>query len=156
MNDYIEIFVPGKPATSGSKNFYGRGKVAPANKRQKPWQKTIATYAQIEVNCVDGRSSGSIGFALFYNCAVKMKCVFILPRPKSHFNKYGILRTLAPKNPVSKKSGDLDKMYRAVGDALNGIIYEDDSQICDFSDSKKIYADELNPTIGVRIYVSKL
>lgn len=42
----------------------------------------------------------------------------------------------APKRkrtwPIGKLSGDLDKLARAVGDALTGVIFADDSQIIDW------------------------
>ena len=49
----------------------------------------------------------------------------------------------APKSPKWKTEGvpatgrDLDKLVRAVGDALTGILFRDDRQICDLKASKR-------------------
>jgi Holliday junction resolvase RusA-like endonuclease len=54
---------------------------------------------------------------------------FRLVRPKS-----------APKRkrtwPIGKLSGDLDKLARACGDALTGVLFEDDSQVIDWHVTK--------------------
>jgi len=59
-------------------------------------------------------------------------------RPKSHYGKNGL-----KKNALVWHQGrpDLDNMIKAVKDALTGIVYRDDGQICLEIASKK-YADE--------------
>jgi Holliday junction resolvase RusA-like endonuclease len=47
--------------------------------------------------------------------------------------------------------GDVDKLLRAICDALTGICYDDDSQICDAHPSKRFA-----PSAGVRVSVYRL
>jgi Holliday junction resolvase RusA-like endonuclease len=61
---------------------------------------------------------------------VKIEIVFSFARPKSHFTKYGVLKKGAPEFP-GHKCGDTDNLAKAVKDALSGIAYLDDTQVCE-------------------------
>lgn len=65
--------------------------------------------------------------------AVSVQAVFYLHRPQKPEHSHPIGRV-----------GDLDKLLRAVGDALTGVYYADDSQIVDWS-ACKLYADSDHP-----------
>lgn len=52
--------------------------------------------------------------------------VFYLARPQKHFDRLG-LRPDAPPAPMGKP--DVDKLQRALLDALTGIVFEDDARI---------------------------
>ncbi len=68
--------------------------------------------------------------------AIRLDVVFWLARPAS---------VPAHKRPLpSAKSADLDKAIRAVGDAITGVIIEDDAQITTVVAQKR-YATEDNP-----------
>lgn len=67
--------------------------------------------------------------------AVRVLAVFRLPRPKA-LSKTRIV-------PHTKKP-DLDKLTRAVGDALTGILFHDDSQIVQWK-VEKCYAGLTEP-----------
>jgi Holliday junction resolvase RusA-like endonuclease len=62
---------------------------------------------------------------------------FYMPRPKSHFNKKG-LKQLAPSWHQVKP--DLDNLVKAVKDSVRGLLYNDDSQVCNLLAQKK-YGD---------------
>lgn len=74
-------------------------------------------------------------------CPVRVRLVFTLPRPAS-----------APKTirtwPIGQRSGDLDKLQRAVFDALTGVMWKDDAQVIGVSASKD-YGD--SPGVAVAI-----
>lgn len=57
--------------------------------------------------------------------AVEMRLTFYLPRPKTVKRRY----------PTVKP--DIDKLARAVQDALNGIVYRDDAQVVSLSVHKR-------------------
>ena len=62
---------------------------------------------------------------------IRLTVLFAMPRPKSHYRtgKFKtILKPSAPHRHTSKP--DLDNMIKLVKDALNGVFYKDDSQIC--------------------------
>jgi len=123
----IQFFVPGIPATAGSKTPFiykskkdGKNRVAmaPANKRQKPWMATIKAFA------TDAYKGDLI------TGPVMLSIDFCLPRPKSHYGtgkNSDMLKKSAPFYPIIKP--DLTKLTRAVEDALKGIIWRDDSQV---------------------------
>jgi len=67
--------------------------------------------------------------------------VFWFPRPASHYGiKAGIsyLKPTAPIEPISSRVGDLDKLCRAILDALTGVAYLDDRQVVEL-DARKAY-----------------
>jgi Holliday junction resolvase RusA-like endonuclease len=72
---------------------------------------------------------------------VTMSVHFKLLKPKS-----------APKKkrtwPIGKMSGDLDKLARAVGDALTGVLFVDDCQIIEWLVSKD-YGDKPGAMVTV-------
>lgn len=55
---------------------------------------------------------------------VEMVIDFVFARPKSHLRKGGLAHD-APRIPRA----DLDNMAKAVMDALNGVAFDDDSQV---------------------------
>lgn len=59
---------------------------------------------------------------------------FVFVRPKSHYTSKGELRAGAPSFPGKP---DVDKLCRAVLDALTGILYHDDAQVVSLSASKR-------------------
>jgi Holliday junction resolvase RusA-like endonuclease len=61
---------------------------------------------------------------------VTIEMVFTFARPKSHFTKYGVVKKGAPEFP-GHKCGDTDNLAKAVKDALTGIAYHDDTQVCE-------------------------
>jgi crossover junction endodeoxyribonuclease RusA len=84
-------------------------------------------------------------------CVVQM--TFSLPRPASHFGtgrNAEVLKPGAPEYPVGHGCGDLDKLVRAVGDALTGVVYVDDALIVNLHAWKRYGAP------GVQITVSRI
>lgn len=84
--------------------------------------------------------------------AVGVSAVFYVCRPKSHFGtgrNAGCLRKSAPAYPVTKRAGDLDKLARAVLDALTGVAYRDDSQVIELRLSKLYAEGPIRAEIGV-------
>jgi Holliday junction resolvase RusA-like endonuclease len=65
---------------------------------------------------------------------VDVEIAFHFARPKSHLSRAGELRPSAPAHMTTRP--DLDKLTRAVLDALTGIAWHDDSQVCAYRASK--------------------
>lgn len=130
----IEFTVYGDPQQQGSmKGFVRGGKVAltSTNPRLDGWRTLVARQAQDVSECV-------------LQGPVRVEAFFILPRPKSR-PQWQIWPTSAP---------DLDKLVRAVGDALTHIVVRDDSQIVEWI-ARKSWADEdFKP--GVHITVQEM
>jgi crossover junction endodeoxyribonuclease RusA len=127
----VSFTVPGRPAPQGSKRHVGRGIMVESSKELGPWRERVALCAH---SAMCGRS--------LLDGAVRVRLDLTLPRPKS-----------APKRstPPAVKRPDVDKLARAILDAITGIIVRDDSQIVDLHATKRLA--ELGETPGVAITV---
>lgn len=111
------FYVPGDPIAQGSKNAYRRGDrivLVESAKRLPAWRYKVTSAAK-EANLTKLDTE-----------AVKVTLLFCLSQPKSSTRRY----------PTTKP--DLDKLTRAVLDALTGVAYKDDSQVCQL-DVQKVY-----------------
>ena len=138
----VEYFVAGLPATQGSKQFVTRYYARDSCKRLPEWRKEVSMAARqaYRGDIIEGRQ-------------VTLGMTFVLPRPKSHFGtgrNQWIMKQTAPSAPIVKP--DLIKMARAVEDSMSGVIYKDDSQVCEYRKLKKRYASVGEP-IGVHVDV---
>ena len=120
--DKITFFVPGTPRAQGSMKWVKSkttGKPVPiVNKNLKPWRNDIAWAAKEALGAC--RIVGGVSMTL----------VFVFERPKAHYRtgKYShLLKDSAPDRHT--QTIDLDKLQRAVLDALTGLAYTDDSQV---------------------------
>ena len=73
-----------------------------------------------------------------HNKPLHCALTFTFLRPKSHCTASGALRKTAPEHHVYKP--DTDNLAKFVLDALNGVYYKDDSQICQLM-VRKQYGD---------------
>ena len=83
---------------------------------------------------------------------ILLECEFVLPRSPSHYTSKGNLTKNAPTIPQN----DLDKLIRAVGDALSKVVYYDDVQVVGFGESTKRFAKNAKAIGGVRVKVTQL
>lgn len=114
----ISFDVPGTPQTKGSARAFvvkGRAVVTNDNARTKSWAGVVATFALAAMQ---------LGKPL--EGPVRVTLRFRLARPKAHYRKGG-LRGDAPSY-VSKRP-DVDKLARAVLDALTSVCFVDDAQV---------------------------
>lgn len=79
---------------------------------------------------------------VFFQGAVRVQLDFLLPRPPS----------LPKKVTDHLKKPDLDKLTRAILDALKGPVYRDDSQVVAMVVSKRYQAADAAPCVLVRAY----
>jgi len=73
--------------------------------------------------------------------AVSLSCTFYFPRPKSAEKRL---------YPTKRSVPDGDKLRRAIGDALTGVLYVDDSQIVNGSDFRR-YDNEGRPGVSITV-----
>jgi len=136
MSARIEFWVPGKPAPQGSKRYMGqsggKGRMVESSKAVAPWRADVRNAAE--------RSSGD---AFAYGEAVSITLAFVMPRPAS---------TPKRRTPPAVKRPDLDKLVRAVLDALSSAgVWVDDSQVVEIRASKVIA--ELNQPSGCHVSI---
>ena len=119
----LHVVVHGKPVPQGSVRSLGTGRPSVHGNAERlwPWRDSIIIATQSAM--IDAGWHRTQGPLSVYGS-------FCFDRPQSHFTPGGALRATAPAWPVTRANGDLDKLQRAVGDALTaaGAIF-DDSQI---------------------------
>lgn len=125
----LTFTVYGQPQPQGStRAFIPRGWNRPVittdNKRLKPWRQEVAAVAREQMQ--------DAGADLVPRpLAVRVEAQFYFARPKSA-KKHQIDKTTKP---------DVEKLARALLDALSGICYEDDAQV-----SQGVFAKYLDTT----------
>jgi crossover junction endodeoxyribonuclease RusA len=129
MSPAIQFSVYGTPRPKGSaKAFLPKGWTRPIitsdNKGLKAWEDTIRAALQD----VMANTSGDVLTAI-YDAPIAVTLRFHLPRPQS----------LSKKVALPTKKPDLDKLARGAIDALNGILFKDDSQVVAIG-ARKTYA----------------
>jgi Holliday junction resolvase RusA-like endonuclease len=145
----VTIWVPGKPATAGSKKFVGHTKtgrpiVAEDCKKSGPWKTRVKNAAKFIM-----KESGQTDLM---KGPLNVYFTFYMARPKGHSGKHGI-KPGAPRFPIVRP--DVLKLSRAVEDALNDVLWHDDSQIV-AEHITKLYCDTTHPDEGVNIQVFDL
>lgn len=118
------------------RNRYGG--VREDNPRTRPWREAVAWHA---LDSMRGRE--------MLDGPCEVHATFRFPRPKGHYRtgkNSHLLRESAPSHPSGKP--DADKLQRAAGDSMTGIVMRDDAQICHW-DVWKVYG-----TPGVTITVT--
>jgi crossover junction endodeoxyribonuclease RusA len=127
----VEFFVPGRPAPQGSKRHVGHGIMVESSRQLGPWRERVALAAH-NATAASELLAGPITLALD----------FVLPRPKS---------TPKRRTPAATKRPDVDKLARAVLDAITDVIIADDAQVIELRATKRLA--ELAETPGVQIRV---
>lgn len=128
----FSCFIGGEPIPKGSWISAGKGKMRPDNKKSKPWQDLVSWTAK-----------SNLSGKMVADCAVSIHVHFYLTKKPS-----------IPKSrefPYTKP--DLDKLTRGIMDALEGIVYKNDSQVC-ATDVRKFYANDgagFPPGVSIRI-----
>ena len=142
MNE-LHFFVPGKARTSGSKRPFvlktGRAILVPASKKQKPWQDAVKWSAM-----------QAFLRQIPWEGPLLLRLVFTRVRPKNHYGQgrnAGVLKDWA-KDLRPTGAPDVLKLGRAVEDAMNGIVYNDDSQIVE-EHLSKVYGKR--PGVDVKV-----
>jgi crossover junction endodeoxyribonuclease RusA len=119
---FVAFEVPGVPRPQGSKRAVhhartGKIVLLEASSELRAWREDVTMRARMALR----REPTILG-------PVRLSVRFVLPRPQSVSRAYPAVRP------------DLDKLVRAIGDALTAAgVYRDDSQICSL-DAAKVYA----------------
>jgi crossover junction endodeoxyribonuclease RusA len=143
MNNIVQVFVAGKPAPQGSKRYLGvkggKGIAVESSKAVAPWRADVRTTVD---NYCAGMNMPLPVYAEGWPASVELN--FVMPRPASAPKK---------KTPAAVKRPDIDKLARAVLDALSSAgMWKDDSQVTHLVVSKRIAFVDERP--GCWIYVA--
>lgn len=138
----IVFHVYGLPRTKGSgrglpfeyKHGPKRGRLGVRVINDNPltagWERTVSTEAQRvrRPECP------------WTDTPIALRVIFGLPKPKSWTKK---------QPPYPYRRPDLDKMLRVIKDALTGVIYKDDSQVCSIV-TEKVFSSSPGVDVQVR------
>lgn len=144
----LNVWVAGKPRPKGSwraiKGKHGKVVMLPSNPDAKVWEKRVQDAASA-IYHAEGERAPMAG-EIFVNAR------FYISRPKSHYRASGELKPIIRElGPITRGTGDVDKLPRAILDALQKAgVFADDSQVTDLI-SRKRWAN----TGGVAIYVAQ-
>lgn len=123
MISRVEFTVHGEPQPQGSKTIVQqrgrRPRVIEDNPETMPWRNAVAAAGAAAMNGRQLRSG-----------PLRLRAVFVFPRPQAHFGTGRNNGRLKPSAPVyCRTRPDVDKLLRAVGDALTGVVFRDDAQL---------------------------
>lgn len=127
----FSTFIPGKPLPKGSLRHVGRGRLVEQT-RVKSWMEDI----RADLHVVE---------APMFTTPVTVSLEFFFPRPMAAKNRL---------YPHMRSAGDLDKLCRAVLDALQPKVLEDDALVVSLSATKRYETPEC--PAGVVITVGDL
>jgi Holliday junction resolvase RusA-like endonuclease len=125
----IRFKVPGIPSPQGSKRgfalkkggkFTGKVAMVESSTKVKSFRADVKDFA-------DQAMAGNP----LLDGPIRLSCLFQVPRPNSHYTSRRSLTKSAPLYP-GHQLGDLDKLTRAVCDAMTGIVFKDDSQVTSY------------------------
>jgi Holliday junction resolvase RusA-like endonuclease len=115
------MFAEGVAVPQGSHKAFvvaGRARITDDNAKTRTWRDTVAWAFRRD----------NPGWGAPRPEPVEVYGIFLVRRPASDVLKTGALRKGARLRPTPKHA-DLDKLQRAIGDALNMVAWVDDSQI---------------------------
>lgn len=142
------MVVVGIPQPAGSKRAFsikkggvhiGKVAVTDSNPKSREWKTLVQVIA--------ARYMRDKGLEMS-DCPITLDLRFYYTRPKGHYNSKGLLTPSAPRRHTIKP--DATKLLRGTEDALTGVVYRDDSQVC-----RLIVTKEYSDKPGVDIRVSK-
>jgi Holliday junction resolvase RusA-like endonuclease len=152
MDERMEFFVPGVPKTAGSKVSGVAHRRDPATGQQVPVRDDrgrLKTFTKDDTGeagkawRTDVRAAAEkvLAGAPPLEGALGVTITFVMPRNKGHFGSGANATVLKPSAPRwHTVRPDVDKLSRAILDALGGLVWLDDSQVVQKHVTKR-YAD---------------
>lgn len=107
----LELWIPGRPAAQGSKRHVGGGRLVEQSTAVAPWRERVSWLA---------RAARGPRDPFDRETPLVITTEFVMPRPAA---------TPRHATPPAIRRPDLDKLLRAVFDALTVVAYQDDAQI---------------------------
>lgn len=143
---YLACDVIGTPIPQGSQRAFnrkggGRPIVTADNAKTRPWKDAITWAAQTAAHKAELQTIRE---------PINVNVHFRFLRPTGHYGARGTLLPSAPGRPKVKP--DLDKLVRAVLDALTDAgVWFDDAQVVGIS-ATKAYCDDLPPGVSIELW----
>lgn len=135
----LEIVIPGKPIAKKRPRFARRGRFTTTYSAQETEESKI--MAQI-ISLLGEKWEPIKG-------PLSMSFIFEFERPKTHYGtgkNAGILKGSAPVFHIQKP--DLDNLKKFYLDAMNELVFKDDSQVVDIT-AKKMWGSEGKTSVKI-------
>jgi len=159
MSEPVIFFIPGECKTAGSKNAFAVRK-KDANKNWYYTGRTIVTDSSGKKGVEWRRLVKAVAKGKFprkIDGPVMLSITFWMHRPKSHYRTGKFSRELKESAPIFHlQKPDTTKLLRALEDALTGIAWSDDSQVCDQGAVRKRWACRHTQKAGASVRVQPL
>ena len=138
----IRFHVPGTPRPQGSKRHVGHGRMIESSKQLPEWRSRVALSALAANRAYDGSP-------IPRGTPIRVDVTFTFQRPKGHYGTGRNAARLKPSAPTQHTvKPDIDKLERAILDALTGVLWVDDSQVVAVTKHKR-YGIDAGATITV-------
>lgn len=146
MNPNLWFTIPGPARGQGSKRHVGNGVMIEESRHLPAWRATVAAAAR--------EAATRAGWTLTTgHCWLEVDVH--VERPLTHHVGRDRARELRDDAPeYCTRTPDLDKVLRAVCDALTKILWADDKQVVDIT-ANRCWADDPGETPGVTIEVGE-
>lgn len=123
MTDPLRFTVFGLPTPKGSYSVHNGRLLEQGATKLRRWEKAVASSAQA--------AAWGKTWPLFVGRPLYVELVFVLPKPKKYaFTDY-----------AHYAQGDIDKLERATYDAMQGVVFDNDTRIVDHRIRKAYRAD---------------
>lgn len=155
MPDWHELEVPGDPIpqprprsidTGHPCHVCGRRPFTriismggPTGARCRRWQETVANHA---------KACGDLGW--YAETPLVVELHFRLRPPKSLLRVNGELRGSARQYPMGARDGDWDNLGKSPSDALEGVLFDNDSRIVDSRSVKSWALGDTEPGVLIK------
>lgn len=134
----IKITIPGSPIGKGRPKFSTFGGYPKAYTPQK-----TANYENLVKMAF--QASGSKGYDKGIQLRAEITAYFPIPKSTSNKKRFEMLHGVI----MHTKKPDADNVAKSILDALNGLAFYDDSQICELGVCK-MYSDEPRAEVTIR------
>lgn len=133
MSKEVNLVIYGSPVPQGRPRFARMGKFVHAYdpQKSKDYKQLVRLWATSQLKKIDGFKP--------FDCAICVEMDFYVGIPTSWSKKKRMEASWGVVRPIKKP--DLDNLYKAVTDALNGLAWVDDSIITDVHIRKRYTAE---------------
>ena len=142
-NDVVAFTVHGLPKPQGSKVVRRHGDrewTQESSKALPDWRRAVA-----------GRAGDAMEGRPVLDQALALDVRFYMPRPKGHYGSGRNAHRLKDSAPIVPRTmPDLDKLVRAVCDAMTGVVWRSDADVVTIRAWKR-YADSRSVGVDVRV-----
>lgn len=138
---FLQFSADGTPKPQGSKKAFVRGGKAVLVEQAtglKEWRDHVASTASIHMQYQ--------GLEMLEKTPVEVRLIFAMPRTKA----------MKPTDPLTMiQRPDIDKLERAILDALTGVVFKDDSQVVILLAGKRRCAPGEPPNVFIEVEAMK-